>query len=357
MSFLAAILPAVSRVLPVVALLAGAHGATAQVVQTPQGAIEFVGLERWSVQMIRDSMAVHAPGEPLGRCAAMLLKLGFPAASVNDVSSLMGHPYTVVTLVEPARAARVRHRPTPHTARPPVAAWNDVTALFRADHNLFTLGLATYGQALEDSAAARALVAQFGSTRGASVSAVWEALRAYRSPDDLERALEVLEHDGSVENRVAAAAILSNFPGDDRSWWALMEAQRDRSAPVYLTASQTVRTLAVHRPRTVDWRPAAPAIRALLNGTNVSVLTATLEVLDRTGASPALGRVVLLDSGRLLVALVAAEHHHRPRHPARDLARGVLVKLTGEDFGYETHRWAGYLDRLQREDRGPDLPR
>ena len=110
------------------ALIATAlHGATAslraQVVQTPEGRAEFVGLRRWSIDMVRDSMRVHAPGRALGQCAGVLRDLGFPSAQSLALSVGEGPRLTLVVVVEPQDSARVRLRPVPRKAPQPVAQW------------------------------------------------------------------------------------------------------------------------------------------------------------------------------------------------------------------------------------------
>jgi hypothetical protein len=43
----------------------------------------------------------------------------------------------------------------------------------------------------------------------------------------------------------------------------------------------------VERPSSTDWRPVAPSIRVLLDGTNVFVLATLLDVLAATRIDPA----------------------------------------------------------------------
>lgn len=107
-----------SRALLVAVLTLGSASisrAEAQVVRTPQGVVEFIGLRSWTVDMIRDSMRVHAPGEPLCQCAGVLRGLGFPAAAATGV----GGDTTVVLLVEPAFADRIQRRVVPADSTSP----------------------------------------------------------------------------------------------------------------------------------------------------------------------------------------------------------------------------------------------
>src|SRR3954464_5099156 len=87
--------------------------ALGQQVETPAGPVEFVGLHRWTVQMIQDSMKVHAPGQPLGHCAAVLRSMGFPSPQALYMTSPDRPPSILVLLVEPQDSDLVHYRPWP----------------------------------------------------------------------------------------------------------------------------------------------------------------------------------------------------------------------------------------------------
>src|SRR4028118_771953 len=85
-----------------------AYSAAAQIVDTPEGRVEFIGLDKWNVERIKAVMAEKAPGKPLGQCAAVLVQIGFPSASSASIGKIDGKDYQVVTLVEPDKANLLR---------------------------------------------------------------------------------------------------------------------------------------------------------------------------------------------------------------------------------------------------------
>ncbi|HEX8907287.1 MAG TPA: hypothetical protein VF771_20715, partial [Longimicrobiaceae bacterium] len=257
--------------------------AAAQVVSTPEGQVEFIGLKRWTVEMVRDTMARHAPGQPLGQCAAVLERIGFPSASSLHESRPDGKEYVVVTLVEPADSARVHLRPPPTDSLPDVRGWREMTRLFRESNRAFQTAVNGYAaHRAGDTATVRAFLSMAGRDT-AWVRDAWRFLESRRTEGDFRRAVRTLAGDRNRANTATAAAILANFAGRDAAWWALADAQRDRRAPVAATATQVLTSMANQAPRRVDWRPALPALRDLLRGTNVFLLSDEIEILRRTG--------------------------------------------------------------------------
>src|SRR5256885_747596 len=124
------------------------HGQVAQsthneVLETPTARLELIGLKRWTLTMILDSLARYAPGDSLTShaCAAILrMKLGFADAAAEYYppgfeGSLNG--YWAVPVVEPQDSARVRYRPRPRDSVPDRADWAAAFAVFRQHNQAF----------------------------------------------------------------------------------------------------------------------------------------------------------------------------------------------------------------------------
>jgi hypothetical protein len=323
-------------------LLAGARAVKGQAAPDSATTIEFIGLKRWTVEMIRDTMAVKAPGLPLGRCAEVLREIGFPSASSAEFDRA-GSRHIVVTLVEPADSARVRPRPEPADSAPDVPEWREAAAVFRTRNFAFQAAVSAFGSHRRgDAAAERAVLA---ARRGDSVAVrrVWAFLDAHRRPADFERAAWILGTDGNAANMAISAAILGSFADRPLAWWTLMDALRSPRAPVATTAAQVLRALGP-TARPVDWAPATPSIRAMLAGTNVFVLSETLQVLRDTRVSPALAAALLSDgNGELVLGYLGA------REPfLRSVAHGFLVQLAGRDVGgSDRAAWARWMASLR----------
>jgi hypothetical protein len=104
--------------LPLLILLAARTAAAqrSEILQLPGRIVEVTGLERWTIQMLQDSLGVYSPGDSLQShaCAAVLrYKLHFADASSTTFMGMNGPGdttrYTLVHVIEPQDSARVHH--------------------------------------------------------------------------------------------------------------------------------------------------------------------------------------------------------------------------------------------------------
>lgn len=323
----------------IVALTALPNALPAQVVETEEGPVEFLGLEHWTPERVRDTLAAVRPDVGLhsGACAAALRhEIGFPSAHVASYgSSFPGVPegYTAIVLVEPEEADRVRYGEPPPDSLGPVEGWEDAYALFPAKRWAWMMAI----QGIEDPPRLRRPLPD-----STSFPAVRGFLAAHRTEEDRLRALAVLESDRNWINRSIAAAVLSGFPDHDETWWALVRAARGVGPRDYGTSEPIValQTLA-REERAIDWSPVAEDLRAILDGTSLDAFTSILTVLRRTSVSPDLAEPLLAGGGDLVLAHLRSVNPH-----LRVLARGFLAQVSGEDFGEDADRWAVWIDSL-----------
>jgi hypothetical protein len=102
----------------------------------------------------RNSGALRLPSpDKLHYCAIDLKKLGFPEASVVGYSD-HGHRNTIVTVVEPERAAEIRYKPQPSAHISPPTEWNDLSKIAEGPDFLGG-GILDYGRGLPGALAER----------------------------------------------------------------------------------------------------------------------------------------------------------------------------------------------------------
>src|SRR5688572_27889998 len=232
--------------------------------------LELIGLKRWTVPMIEDSLRRYAPTDALlsHACAGILReKLKFADASVvyhtTTIEGRSTKPYLAVTVVEPQDSGLIRYRGPFRDSLPARRAWAPIRAVLE-QHNI----------AFQDAVQRPDFLWSDGPLRGAD-SALAPALplrryiRAHRAPKDRQLALTALASDGNSVNRIAAAVLLANFSSSDSVWWALTDALRDPEGAVSGTAAHVLSALIRRAPRRVNWAPATPALRAILDGTNL----------------------------------------------------------------------------------------
>jgi hypothetical protein len=168
-----------------VAACASPPSRTPTVLLVPGKSIEVVGLQRWTIAMMQDSLAKYAPGTTLDShaCAAALrYQLGFADAAATSYE-LPGDSLerVVVIVVEPQDSARVRHRVAPLDTLAPRHEWAPVIRVLSEQPGPFQMSLWRYrAWRGGDSTALRGL----SGADSIAVLGVWRFLAARESRAD-----------------------------------------------------------------------------------------------------------------------------------------------------------------------------
>lgn len=302
--------------------------------------VEVIGLRRWTIAMLQDSLARYAPEDSLQThsCAATLrYKLGFADAAATTFVLRPDLPARIVVSVrEPQDSARVHYRALPMDTAPGRPAWRVVTDIMRAHPSAFWP--AAYAYADGDSVVTSRLRTPADS---AAAAAVIRFLRARTSERDRRDALAALRRSPNMLDRAVAALILRNFPQRDDTWHALAETMRESDGMAKGVASSVLQQLGYRSARPVNWTPVAPGIHAMLDGTSLFEVPSLIDVLIRTGAGPAQARAFLRGGGDMLLAY-RGSGTSMLSYPAHKL----LVQLRGADLGVSSEPWRAWIASL-----------
>ena len=317
---------------------------------SPRGRVEILGLQQWTLQMLRDSVKSRVPGMELHDAACMVVlrdSLGFADALVihHQFAPNQDRPaqqFLVIKLIEPQERERVQWLRTKRDTftvlhpgyAPIVLAATDTGGRFWIGRVLWPLQF--YGRGPQ--ARSEAVATAPASVR-ADAERLWAFLESRRDEADWRRARRALRHDGQYANRLMAAAVLANFPERDSTWYALTDALRDPKESVRLAAAAVLQAFP---PRTIDWAPQVETLRLLLGGTNVGATQQVLQMLARTDVSPALAHPLLHRNTYWVFS------HLRAEYPgAATSARALLVQLNGGvDLGPHPAKWSEWAARL-----------
>jgi hypothetical protein len=331
-----------------VILIACCQTALAQIVDTPEGKAEFVGLRHRTPEQVLEMLSKEGGEKPLHLCIATLVKLGFPAANVR-VQWPGGPTSFLVTLIEPEEKARVKKRATPQTSGTFPERWHALKAAIGDGPDLpFQVAVYHYGLRLRHKAGATghlmaAMREQFRAEPPCTVdevARVWGVIAELDTPADFDLASWIITSDRSPTLRLAAACVLANFHDRDAAWWLLMDALRDQNDMLQDFAGKMLATMSLHVRRTVDWAPSAGAVRALLDGSCAGEIATVCQTLTRTAASSTLADRLLGDGGHLLLACAAATDD-RLSTAALDL----LAHLHGKPLDLQAARdWVATLN-------------
>ncbi|WP_420463953.1 hypothetical protein [Candidatus Palauibacter sp.] len=277
--------------LGVVALLVvTASPSVGQVIEGPDGPVEFVGLKEWSASDLFDAIQELAPDQPFHACAAVMeMELGFAEAAAMSYRTVGSDDvYTVVVGVEDS--AHVRPR-------------------------------------------------AIGSETLPLLAEVWALIDGASSQEDRRFARELLARDASRSAREIATLVLGNFVDRDASWHGLVLSMTDPEDRVAAVAGSLLQGLIYSdRRRPVDWSQAREPLLAHFGGTNPWSFNLVLRVLVATEVDPEFGRQLARERPDLLLAYAGAEHRG-----TQAPAIAFLMAISGEDFGTDLEAWTTWL--------------
>ena len=310
-------------------LVATAAPGLGQVIEGPDGPVEFVGLQEWTARELFDAIQELAPDQPFHACAAVMeLDLGFAdAAAMSYRTTGSDEVYTVVVGVEDATRVRPRTIGSDTLVLP--EALESLKALAEEDPGL--LSLAAQVLYARGDADRTAEVAGWTGVDAEALAEVWSLLDRADGRRDDRLALELLARDSSWETREVAALVLGNFADRDASWHALVLPLTDPQGRVAAMAAGVLRGLTVSADdslRPLDWTAAEEPLLALFDGTNPWHFATTLRVLVATDIEPEFGQRLARERPDLLLAYAGAEHRG-----TRAPAIAFLQAISGEDFG------------------------
>ncbi len=170
-------------------------------------------------------------------------------------------------------------------------------------------------------------------------------LAARERSADVPIALQTLAHDGNLENRMIAAAILSRFPTTPAAWDAVIGALTDSDARLSGAADQSLGAMLRHPSATVDFRTVRPELRALVAGTFPSAMRNVLEVMRKLGTVDD-AQYAVAQNGHLVLAMLEST-----RVEYRQAAHRFLVAANdGQDLGIHAADWQAWIDELPAPD-------
>lgn len=330
--------------------------------------IEIVGLRRWTAAMVRDSLAKYAPEEGLDSDAAAanlrnLLGFADAATSMHTVVFDEDDKATITIAVrEPSDSARVRYAPQTLDTVPQRAAWRELATAWVADTSgrLFQIVTGAHIEGpsrlvVDSTVRRRKFTHREGyafESPGDSIAAgphlAWLSQRT--SDADFAEAVATIDSSSSGPDRAVAALVLSNFPERDQAWRSLLRAAvgREQARDAFV-AQYALRMLAERAPRPVEWAPVAGTVRDVLDGTALAALAPLARALAATGASTAHAAPYLVNGGEMLTAYVESDNPD-----IRDAAHALLVKLRGEDLGFEPAAWRAWIKTLGTKTPSPN---
>lgn len=322
--------------------------------------VEIIGLRRWTVGMVRDSLKKYAPNEDLdadATAANLRNLLGFADAAMSVHNVVFDEDEsTIITLAvrEPGDSARVHYAPQSLDTVPQRAEWRSITDPLVNDTTGRLLQIVAGAQldgpsrlVVDSTVRSRRFTHREGyeyESPADSLAArpILDVLATKKTSGDFDAAVQTVATSSSGPDRAAAALILANFPERDEAWRSLLKLAigREQARDAFV-AQRALVTMSERAPRVVDWSPMASTIHEVLDGTALAALAPLATALVATGASPAQAAPYLANGGEMLTALVESDNPD-----IRDAGHDLLVKLRGQDLGFEPQAWRDWVRTL-----------
>jgi hypothetical protein len=324
------------------------NAANAQVsYESPKGRVEVLGLRKWTLAMLRDSVRRYVPGQELHDAACMVTlrdSLHFAEASVSWFS--MAPPgakpqdFLTIKVIEPDQASRVQWNPRIRDEFTSILPdYASVILPITDSSGAVSRGRFEFWLQFPDSASRHDILARNPEARRLDGERVFRFLATRQSASDQRRAMRTLQRDGFWVNRMVAAAVLSNFPAVDSTWWVLAQALRD---PREAVRGVALRSLSAMPPRTIDWRPVVTDLRLLVGGTNLPAMEQVFDILGRTNISPSLSAPLLRGNAEWVL-----DHLNSGTPMAPERAHHLLMRLNGgKDLGRTPEAWTAWVGSL-----------
>ena len=321
----------------------------ADVLEGPNGPVEFIGLKNWTASKLFEAIKDTAEDAGFHACAAVMKSdLDFSDAAVFvyfdsfDDGSWQG--YTVVIGVEDSTGVQYR-TPGNETIELP-EGWQKLKSAAEQDFN--TVSNVVYVRHLPDESSdidkARERAIQLGANPE-TFDEVWTLVGNLASATDNELALEVLAKDASWSSRLVATIVLGLTHENDTSWHGLADSLIDSAPQVTNMASSVIRgLLKAGKTSPVLWSEARGSLLALLAGTNTFAFNEILKTLVATEIDPELGRELVQAMPHLILAHVGAKHEKFGKY-----AQDFLAAISGEDFGRDVEAWAEWLKEVDSD--------
>ena len=327
-------------------------GSESQVVETPTGPLEFIGLKTWTAQQLWDSIAALTPGASAHACMAVLRNhFGFEDALVAafpDENNLRW----VAFVSEGKDGEDPFFYTSPSTSYPLNKTEKQLDSLFSTWRFLSQIAISSYPYYLKgDIEGAHAVRRSWGAdirrlgagdeidgVDSSTVEYVWSIWNQMHSPEGKEAIFHTLSHNGNDTARRLAVLSLVNFHDDVSIRWKLVELLRDPDQMVAGNAGTVLLTLDHHFRMSHNWDPVLPTLRRILSGEGSGNLLTVMQLL-RPDGDTALG-----GNEDFILAMLSS---YTP--DIRRVAHEFLKTLSGEDFGMDSKAWRKWIQAEREE--------
>jgi hypothetical protein len=248
-----------------------------QTVKDGKNTIEFIGLQKWTVQRLQDSVRKYAPKVSLAFCAATLKsEFGFRGASVvwHSDSTL------AVTVIEPQDSSYVRYH---HCFAGGVGLprkWYDFQTRYSQKHYESQIAVACRFESDDSTRKLSEAYRRYSiKVDTVALQEIRTALKEY--PIEVSQLAQVIRNHYDMWSRRTAIMALTGAPNNDTALTSVVFALRS-VGDVDLSALPLILK---HRTKPIVIAPMIDDLQAIVNGTNLFAYPEVLKLLTQAKLS------------------------------------------------------------------------
>lgn len=284
--------------------------------------VEFIGLEKWTPQMILDSLTnctdTTCEIENVYKiyCNACL-KRTLPFPSIHATSRFKNNKklFVSMSLVEPQYRNLIKYLDFPQKDFPNRNEWASLIKTCNIEDISFQIGVQLYRKLFykKDNNyidSSLSVLADEGFDTN-SISKYWEIIKNHDKDKDFKNAIYTLENDSNFENRKAAICILLNFIENEQTYSTLFNLFRTHSTDKENDLTSLVfRSFLNSEIPQLDITLLEEALVPLLNGTNIQQFIPIMEFLASVPTINMEARKIILEnSKRLCIAYLKSNSY------------------------------------------------
>ena len=266
-----------------------------QVVEVNMGKVkkvEFIGLEKWTPQMVLDTLASSSDSVCFVNNAFRIYcnscledNLPFPSVFASTYIKDNGTLFVTISVVEPQYKDLISYINLPSKMLPDRKEWKPLIKLCSQDNYIYQLAFPMYATFLKNNQSQiDSTLANLSDNYGIDTTSFhqyWNTLKKYRDIKNFNDAIETLENDKNTNNRIAAVSILLNFGANQKTYFTLINLLRIKSDNRVSNFASTVLTsLAKSGIPRIDLENMKESLAALLNGTNLQYFIPLMKFLS-----------------------------------------------------------------------------
>jgi hypothetical protein len=335
-------MPKRTLLLIVLFLYASIINLTAQVVTTPDGQVEFVGLKSSEGKKFLEKFVAQTRNAGFHLCAADFKYEYNLRSSVHvyiNINDNKRVSYTVVKFVDPVNNNIKSYAvPVFKDTMPLNTRWDNINGMIEKksqDYKKLCQRIMLEKYPDPD----KKLITTVDTER---YKELYNEIMSLKTEENLKLIMKALKTDANEKNRRDAVNLLILFIDKPDALNSLLACLSDPYDRVSGAAEEVIKSIAPYFPKPFDWSAYSAELKHIIDGSQLFAFDTVLNLLAVTKISPDLSSALLKNGGELVLDNLTLKHPDE-----REIAHNFLKQISGSDYGYDTEKWQNWINSLK----------